>query len=207
MKVAFASSILALGLFGYACGDSSDDKNDGQTVENIPNQLAGDYKTACTANSDLLGLGSSTRELSFSSVGDFDKKEVYFSGESCSEAPGLTYRVVGTVSNQGKLPENPELDLINFTIAEAYLTPGTQTLVDTMNNTSFCGKKDWALNTEASIASLNCNDFTIKKGDVVQDVYDDRDGTLYFGKKFALLLKQTGDRPTEVDLDLPYNKQ
>ena len=203
MKFAMASSVLAFGLLNFAC---SDDSNDGQTIENIPNQLAGDYKTACTKNS-ALGLTSSIRELSFSSVGDFDKKEVYFAKGDCSEAPALTYKVVGTASNQGKLPENQELDLINFTVAEAYLTPSTQFLVDTLNTTSFCGKKDWAVNVEASIADLSCNDFTISRGEVIQDVYDDRDGTLFFGKKFALLLNQTDERPTEVDLELPYNKQ
>lgn len=204
MKKILATSLLALGLFTNACKD--DDNNDGQTIENIPNQLAGDYKTGCTQNS-ALGLTSSTRELSFSSVGDFDKKEVYFSDDACAESAALTYKVVGTVSNQGKLPSNEELDMINFTVAEAYITPGTQALVDTLNTTSFCGKKDWALNVEASIAELNCNDFTIQKGQVIQDVYDDRDGTLFFGKKFALLLNETGDRPSEIDEDLPYNKQ
>lgn len=204
MKKFLATSILALGLIQTACSD--DDKNDGQTIENIPNQLAGDYKTGCTENS-ALGLTSSTRELSFSSVGDFDKKEVYYTDDACAESAALTYKVVGTVSNQGKLPENQELDMINFTIAEALITPGTQALVDTLNTTSFCGKQDWALNVEASVAELNCNDFTIAKGEVIQDVYDDRDGTLFFGKKFALLLNETGDRPVEIDDSLPYNKQ
>jgi hypothetical protein len=204
MKLAVASSILALALTGFACKD--DDKNDGQTIENIPNQLSGAYKTACTENS-ALGLTSSTRSLDFSSVGDFDRKEVYFSNDSCTGTAGLTYRVVGTVSVPGALPENTQLDIINFQIGEAYITPGTQALVDTLNATSFCGAKDWALNVEKSIADLQCNDFAIKKGEVIQDVYDDRDGTLYFGKKFALLLNEDDARPTEVDLDLPYNKQ
>ncbi|RYZ89912.1 MAG: hypothetical protein EOP04_05510 [Proteobacteria bacterium] len=204
MKLAIASSILALGLVSFACKD--DDDNDGQTIENIPNQLSGDYKTACTENS-ALGLTSSTRELSFSSVGDFDRKEVYFTNDNCTDVAGLTYRVVGTASVPGKLPENVELDVINFQIGEAYITPGNQALTDTLNATSFCGVKDWALNVEKSIADLQCNDFAIKKGEVIQDVYDDRDGTLFFGKKFALLLNEDDARPTEVDLSLPYNKQ
>ena len=80
-------------------------------------------------------------------------------------------------------------------------------MVDTLNTTSFCGKKDWAISVETSIAELKCNAFTIAKGEVIQDVYDDRDGTLFFGKKFALLLNGTGERPTEVDAELPYKKQ
>lgn len=204
MKIALLSSVLALSMVSYACKD--DDSNDGQTIENIPNQLAGDYRVACSQNS-VLGLTSTVRDLSFSSVGDFDKKETYYADDACGEAPALTYRVVGTVAALGDLPSNPTLDLINFTVAEAYITPGTQALVDTLNTTNFCGQKDWALNTEKSIADLECNDFTIAKGAVIEDVYEDRDGTLYFGKKFALLLNETGERPTEVDLDLPYAKR
>ncbi len=203
MKFVIASSLLALGLTSFAC---KDDNNDGQTVENIPNQLAGSYKAQCAQNS-VLGLTSTARDISFSSVGDFDKKEVYFTDSSCGGSAALTYRVVGTVASVGKLPENNELDMINFTIGDAYITPGTQALVDTLNATSFCGKKDWALNAEAKISDAKCNDFTITKGEVIQDVYEERDGTLYFGKKFALLLNETGDRPTEVDMDLPYAKQ
>lgn len=204
MKLAIASSMIAISLLSFACKD--DDNNDGQTIEEIPNQLAGTYKTDCTANG-VLDLSSTNRTLEFSSVGDFDKQEVYYAGDSCADAPALTYKVKGTVQAKGALPENAELDMLNFSVNTALLTPGTQAIVTTLNATNFCGKKDWAVGLEVSIDSLDCDGFTIKKGDVISDVYDDKDGTLYFGKTFALLLNQTGDRPTEVDLDVPYHKQ
>lgn len=204
MKTAIVSSVLALGLFSVACG--KDDNNDGQTVENIPTQLAGTYKTDCTQNS-VLGLTSTDRQLDFSAVGDFDRTEIYYTGDACGSAPALTYKVSGTVQEQGKLPSDQTLDMLNFAVSNASIIPGTDALVATMNTTRFCGKTDWALNTEVSIDSLDCSGFTIKKGDVIQDVYDDREGTLYFGKKFALLLKETGDRPTEIDEDVAYHKQ
>ena len=203
MKTAIVSSVLALGLLSVACGK---DNNNGQTIENIPSQLAGTYKTDCTKNS-LLGLTSTDRQLSFSRVGDFDRTEVYYSGAACDSAPALTYKVSGTVQEQGKLPADKTLDMLNFAVSKASITPGTDALVTAMNTTRFCGKADWAINTEAQIDSVDCSGFTIKKGDVIQDVYDNRDGTLYFGKKFALLLKETGDRPTTVDADIPYHKQ
>lgn len=203
MKTAFASSIVSLVLLASACGD---DNNDGQTIENIPTQLAGSYKTDCTANS-VLGLSSTNRRISFSSVGDFDKTETYYAGSACADAPALTYKVSGTVQEQGKLPANTELDMLNFAVSSASIIPGTEALVTTLNTTKFCGKTDWALNSEVSIDSLDCSGFSIKKGDVIQDVYDDRDGTLYFGKAFALLLNETATRPTEIDEDIPYHKQ
>jgi hypothetical protein len=204
MKLALASSMLAIGLLSFAC--DKDDDNDGQTIEEIPNQLAGTYKTDCTANG-VLELSSSNRSIDFSSVGDFDKQEIYYAGDSCTDAPALTYKVKGTVQDKGTLPENGELNMLNFSVNTAVLTPGTQALVNTMNTLKFCGKTDWAVGAESNIESLDCDGFTIKKGDVISDVYDDKDGTLYFGKTFALLLKQTGERPTEVDLDTPYHKQ
>lgn len=204
MKTALVSSVLAFGLLSVACG--KDNKNDGQTIENIPTQLAGTYKTDCTQNS-VLGLTSTDRTLSFSSVGDFDRTEVYHTGSACDSAPALTYKVHGTVQEQGKLPSDQTLDMLNFAVSSASLVPGTDALVKTMNVTKFCGKADWALNTEVAIDSLDCSGFTIKKGDVIQDVYDNRDGTLFFGKKFALLLKETGARPSTVDTNVPYHKQ
>jgi len=194
-----------MGLLSGACGKDDDDK-DGQTIDQIPTELAGTYKSDCVANG-VLGLSSTSRELSFSAVGDFDKKETYFSGDACAEAPSLTYKVNGTAQAVGKLPSDPSLEMLNFAVNDAYLTPGTEAIVNTMNTTRFCGKNDWAIGTEVSIAALDCSGFTIKKGDTINDVYDDRDGTLYFGKTFALLLKQTGERPTEVDTEVPYHKQ
>ncbi|RYZ87011.1 MAG: hypothetical protein EOP04_12690 [Proteobacteria bacterium] len=203
MKIALLSSVLALGLLSGACSDDDDDKN---PADQIPNQLAGLYKTDCSQNG-VLGLTSTAREIDLTAIGGFDRKEMYYGGDACTDAVALTYRVTGTVQSQGALPENTQLDLINFSVSEAYITPGTDALVTTLNTTKFCGKSDWAIGQEVTIGGLDCNGFTIRKGDVIPEVYEDVDGTLYFGKKFALLLNQTGERPTEVDMDLPYHKQ
>ncbi|MBC7660073.1 MAG: hypothetical protein H7249_10220 [Chitinophagaceae bacterium] len=203
MKTAIVSSLLSLGLLAGACGKSKDDN---KTIQQIPNQLAGTYKTDCSKQG-VMGLGSALRQVNFTAVGDFDRKETYFAGNSCTETTALTYRTTGTVQSVGSLPSDSTLDMLNFTVSDTYITPGTDALVKTLNTTKFCGKTDWALNQEAQVSALSCENFTIKKGDVIQDVYDDRSGTLYFGKKFALLLNNSGARPTSVDLDTPYHKQ
>ncbi len=204
MKTAIFTSVLSLGMLVAACG--KDNKNDGQTIEEIPTALAGTYNTDCTKNG-VLGLSSTDRELAFSRLGDFDKKEVYYSGSECADAPSLTYKVKGTAQDKGKNPADQTLELLNFSVNDAFLTPGTEAIVTTMNASSFCGKKDWVIGQEVSIGGLDCNGFTIKKGDVIPEIYDDRDGTLFFGKSFALLLKQTGERPTQVDESIPYHKK
>lgn len=204
MKNFTLPAFVALSLLSFACG-KDDDNNDGQTIEEIPTQFAGTFRTDCLPNSQL-NLSHATRELKISNVGDFDKKEVYYS-DACASAPSLVYKVVGTVQNKGKLPEDQTLDMLNFSVNEAYITAGSEDVVNVLNTTRFCGKNDWVLNQETSIAGLNCQNFAISKGEVIQDVVEDQDGTLYFGKKFALLLNETGERPTEVDMDVPYHKQ
>lgn len=204
MRKFTAASFVALSLLAFACGDD-DDKNDGQTIEEIPDQFTGTFRTDCLPTT-FFEQSHATRELHISMLGDFDKKEVYFA-DACESAPALVYKVVGTVAEKGKLPEDERLDMINFSVNDAYITAGNQSVVNFLNTTNFCGKSNWVLNQETSIAGLNCRDFAIEKGEVIEDVVEDIDGTLYFGKTFALLLNETGERPTEVDMDVPYHKK
>jgi hypothetical protein len=115
--------------------------------------------------------------------------------------------VEGTVQEKGDLPENPELDMLNFSVSEVYIKLNSEVLQNALNTTNFCGISDWAVGQERDVSGADCRGFSIKKGDVIQEVVDDREGTLYFANNFALLLSKTDDRPNVIDDKIPYHKQ
>ncbi len=200
-----AASLLALSLFVLpACGDNDDDNND-NVIEEIPTNYVGLYKTDCVANS-VLDLSHTIRTIDIQADGGFSRTEEYFGSDSCQDS-GLKLRVDGTVQEKGDLPENPQLDMLNFSVSDVFITVNSEALQKTLNATKFCGVSDWAVGQERTVSGADCRGFTIKKGDVIQEVVDDREGTLYFGRNFALLLNQTNDRPTEIDENVPYHKQ
>jgi len=199
-----AASLIALSLLVLpACG--KDDNNDNNAVEEIPTNYVGLYKTDCVANT-VLDLSHTIRTVDMRANGGFTRTEQYYSDDNCQQG-ALALRVEGTVQEKGDLPEDPKLDMLNFSVSEVYIKVGTDGLRNTLNATKFCGITDWATNQERDVSGKDCNGFTIKKGDVVQEVVDDRDGTLYFGNNFALLLNRTDDRPTAIDDKIPYHKQ
>ncbi|WP_141733456.1 hypothetical protein [Oligoflexus tunisiensis] len=201
-----AASLIALSLLILpACGDNDDDDKNDNVVEEIPTNYIGLYKTDCIA-STALDLSHSIRTVDIQADGGFSRTEEYFGDEACQDS-GLALRVDGTVQEKGDLPENPQLDMLNFSVNDVYITVNSDTLKDVLNTTRFCGITDWAVGQERNVAGADCRGFAIKKGDVIQEVVDDREGTLYFGKNFALLLNQTSDRPTEIDDEVPYHKQ
>jgi hypothetical protein len=200
-----AASLIALSLLVLpACGDKDDDNND-NVIEEIPTNYVGLYKTDCIANS-VLDLSHTIRTVDIQADGGFSRTEEYFGSDNCQDS-GLKLRVDGTVQEKGDLPENPELDMLNFSVSDVFITVNSDALRATLNTTKFCGISDWAVGQEREVSGADCRGFTIKKGDVVQEVVDDRDGTLYFGNNFALLLNKTDDRPTAIDEKVPYHKQ
>lgn len=199
-----AVSLIALSLLILpACGDNDD--NDNNAVEEIPTNYLGLYKTDCVA-STVLGLSHTIRTVDLQADGGFSRGEAYFSDDKCQQS-ALELRVEGTAQEKGDLPENPELDMLNFSVSEVYIKVNNEVLQTTLNTTSFCGFTDWAVGQERDVSGADCRGFTIKKGDVIQEVVDDREGTLYFANSFALLLNKTDDRPLAIDDKIPYHKQ
>ncbi len=198
-----AASLIALSLLVLpACGDNDD--NDDNAIEEIPTNYIGLYKTDCIANT-VLDLSHTIRTVDMQADGGFARSEEYFS-DAC-QTSALQLRVEGTVQEKGDLPENPQLDMLNFSVSEVYIKVNTDLLKNTLNTTKFCGISDWAVGQERDVSGADCRGFTIKKGDVVQEVVDDREGTLYFGNNFALLLNKTDDRPNAIDEKIPFHKQ
>lgn len=200
-----AASLIALSLLVLpACGDDDDDNND-NVVEEIPTNYVGLYKTDCIANT-VLDLSHTVRTVDIQADGGFTRGEEYFSDDNCQQS-ALQLRVGGTVQEKGDLPEDPKLDMLNFSVSDVYIKVNSEALKDTLNSTNFCGFSDWTVGQERDVSGADCSGFTIKKGDVIQEVVDDREGTLYFGNNFALLLNKTDDRPTAIDEKIPYHKQ
>jgi hypothetical protein len=219
----FGPMLLALGLVttAVACNDDDDDKI---VVDPAPPQTdttttgAGlvpetntsialmnkTFETNCLTRG-ALDLKSSTREIAFTDASSFVKKESYFLGDDCGVSPYLNYRVTGTYSEAVVDSAAARIHSIDYTVSDAFLTPTNETQVVSFNTTSFCGKTDWALDTEVSIVGLSCTGFTVKAGDVIPDVYAQEDNTIYFGESFSLLLNGSS-RPTGLDRDVPYTQ-
>jgi hypothetical protein len=198
-----AASLIALSLLVLpACGKDDDDNN---AIVEIPSNYIGLYKTDCVANT-ALDMTHTIRTVDMRANGGFTRREEYFTDGACQKG-GLALRVEGTVQEKGDLPEDPKLDMLNFSVSDVYITVNNEALKNTLNTTRFCGISDWAVGKERDVSGADCRGFTIKRGDVIQEVVDDRDGTLYFGNNFALLLNNTNDRPTAIDEKVPYHKQ
>lgn len=203
----FLATILALPLALAACKDDNDDTTEtGKKLETTPEELRGTWLSGCVKTT-VLGLTSTQREYILNAIGDFDRKERYFSDANCQNLVA-TYKVIGTVEAKGQNPDKPEIDMLNFTINNAYLTLNADNITGVLNTTRLCGKADWAVGAETEVTNADCQGSTVKKGEVQFDSYDVRDGQLYLGQKFLFLAKENAnDRPTQLATDVPYAKQ
>jgi hypothetical protein len=189
-----------------ACKKDEMTSETGRKLESTPAALRGTWQSDCVPTTTL-NMVSSQREYVFNSIGDFDRLERYYSDPQCRTLTA-TYKVVGTVEIKGPYPEKTELDMINFTVNEAYLTVTSEAVLQQLNAMRFCGRSDWRLNEDVHVTNAECEGSKVQKGGVQFDSFDIRDGKLYLGQKLMFLGKDdASERPTELDLRAPYAKK
>lgn len=199
-----ATLVFPLVLLG--CKKDEKTSETGKKLENTPADLRGTWQSACLGTTTL-NMVSSQRVYVFNAIGDFDRLERYFSDANCQNLVA-TYKVIGTVEVKGSNPDKPDVDMINFTVNEAYMTVKSESVLEQLNAMKFCGRSDWRLNEDVHVTNAECEGSKVQKGGVQFDSYDIRDGQLYLGQKLMFLGKDNAsDRPTELDTKAPYSKK
>ena len=199
--------LLSTTLLVSSCGIINTAEKGKKSEENAP-ELAGDWKSACVANS-ALKLSHTQRDFNFNAIGDFDKTESFFKDDLCDES-FVTYQVMGTYDEKGENPENADIQMINFTVNEANLTADTGGAVTILNGLKFCGISDWKMGEERNITSQDCTGFKVNKGDVIFESYklEDNNSDLYLGQKFVFLAKDnSNERPKDVNKNAGFTRE
>jgi hypothetical protein len=203
------TTILAAGIMliaGLACKKDEKTSETGKKLESTPADLRGTWQSGCVGTTTL-NMVASQREYVFNAIGDFDRLERYFSDANCQNLVA-TYKVVGTVEVKGPNPDEHGVDMINFTVNEAYMTVKSEAILEKLNAMKFCGRSDWRLNEDVHVTNAECEGSKVQKGGVQFESYDIRNGQLYMGQTLMFLGKDNAsDRPTELDLKAPYSKK
>ncbi len=197
---------LALPLALLSCKKDERTSEVGRKLESTPADLRGTWQTDCMGTNTLQTV-SSRREYVFNAIGDFDRFERYYSDAHCQNLVA-TYKVVGTVEVKGPYPERPGLDMINFTVNEAYITVKSESILPALNAMRLCGRMDWQVNEDVHVSNAECEGSKVQKGGVQFDSYDIRKGQLFLGQKLMFLAQDNAsERPTELDIKTPYSKK
>jgi hypothetical protein len=193
----------ALGLT-TACGLFETEKRGKKSEENEPD-IAGNWTSNCI-KSPGLGVPMARAEYSFNAIGDFDKTENFYAGETC-DSPIVTGIVSGTYDAKGKHPDNDDVKMINLTVDEVFVTANTDEGVETLNRIKFCGKDNWEVGEDVEVTGEDCGPYSFNKGDVVYDVYDVKEeDKLYFGKSLALTEEEEdpAERPKDINTNVVF---
>lgn len=167
--------------------------------------LAYKWKTDCVSSS-ALDLSHARRAIELSVLGNFEKDENFYSTDKCEKSQ-ITYKVLGTYAALAENPVNKEVKNINFTINKTLLVAHTDDAVKNLNKLKMCGIDTWKSGKEIDITNKSCAGITVKRGDVVADVYQIKNKALYFGQKFLFLAGgDVSSRPDKVAADVIYNR-
>lgn len=187
------------------CGIFETEKKAQKAIQ-IDESLTGRWSTNCFERGFIF-TNYQRDELTFSAVGDFEKKAVQHVGADC-QTETISKTVSGTYDELDAVPGIEGGKAINFTVRDVVLTAHTAEAVKSLNDATTCGLNNWELNKPTSVLGKNCGE-TFQDGAVIFDVYK-RDGdTVYLGQSFLLFDDKDApeDRPTTLELDRPYRKQ
>ncbi|HET9241669.1 MAG TPA: hypothetical protein VFO10_30660 [Oligoflexus sp.] len=202
-RYAFMLPGLLLPLALLACKKDEKTSETGRKLESTPAELRGTWQSGCMGTTTL-NMASSQREYVFNAIGDFDRLERYYSDPNCQNL-AATYKVVGTVEVKGPNPEKTDLNMINFTVNEAYMTVKSDATLEQLNAMKFCGRSDWHVNEDVHVTNAECEGSKVQKGGVQFDSFKIRDGQLFMGQKLMFLGKDdASERPAELDMRAPY---
>ncbi len=188
------------------CGAVETAKSEKKKFDERDSKLMGEWSTKCYENKDV--KPSYVREeLKFRGNGDFDKITVLHTDAECKNE-ALRYMVSGTYNGAGKVEDKPNVHKINLNIAKVTLKPQTEEEAKALNEKKLCGKTDWAKNADVAVQDMDCEGADYRNGDVIFDLYEVADKTLYLGKAFLFFDKSDADlRPANVNTDKPYMKK
>ncbi len=207
-KSAVLVSLALMSLATVSCNKDDNTTETGQKLNATPGELQGKWQSTCFP-SNALEATYTQREYIFSAVGDFDKYERFFKDEGCTQQIG-EYKVIGTVEAKGKASDaqDPEAEQLNLTVNNALFTVVDGNSVSLFNGLKLCGKSDWKGSEEVKVLDLNCLGSTVRKGDVIFDIYDVKDGQLYLGQSSLFLTQDSANtRPTALDAEVPFSKK
>ncbi len=175
-------------------------------------ELSGAYANRChapTLVAEILKDNFAKETYDFNLTGSFTQVYEQHEDAACSQLRltrtlSGTYEIVGDADAE-KLPETK---LVNLTIDKATLTPGSDASASDLNEAEYCGITDWKSGAERDVTDKDCGGLTIRKGEVVFDIYKVKDDTLYMGKTSLLSRGTSGaNRPEELDTDLFYTRR
>lgn len=197
---------LAIVFLLTGCGALETAKSEKKKIDERDSKLMGDWETKCYENKDV--KPSYVREeMKFKKNGDFDKITILHTDDQC-KTEALRYTVSGTYNGAGKVDDQPNVKKINLNIAKVSLMPQTDEEAKALNDKKFCGKTDWIKDGSVEVQDKDCEGKDYKKGDVVFDIYEVADKSLYLGKTFLFFDKSDADlRPVNVNTDRPYLKK
>jgi hypothetical protein len=206
MKRFFAIGGLVSALFLSSCGMFST-KETGKKAEQNSSDLAATWELGCV-KLDFLGFLGHKEELSFSAVGDFQRKKRVYDNANCETEVGSfnttgTYAVLGATAST-----NDGTRDINLTLNTFDVTVSTDSLVKAMNEAKFCGLDNWAVNQKVNLLGLDCAIGKVSRGDVVYEIFLVDNNILYFSDQLGVVgHRVASSRPEKLDMSRPYVKK
>ncbi len=199
------SLLLTATILLSGCGAFETDKK-GQKADQVDQGLTGRWSTSCLERGFIF-TNYQRDELSFSAVGDFEKKAVQHVDSGC-QTEALSKTVSGTYDELDAVDGIAGGKAINFTVRDVVITPHTDEATKNLNDSSTCGLTNWVIHKSTSVLGKNCGE-TFQDGAVIFDVYKLDQDTVWLGKSFLLFDDKDApeDRPTTLEQDRPYRKQ
>lgn len=196
---------VSLALITTACGESVSEtmRGIGEAVKSLDLQRQW-VQSSCTQSGVFRLIGASRRTTYSFLTNDLKKTDQYYSDANCTQ-PGAAVVYSGTFEKK-ELAALPDLYAINFSLNRAEVTARNAEGVNVLNDTNFCGKRDWVVNVPADMTNRTRDLFCPLKNlpENSYTVYAVRDGALFLGK--GDVQSKVENRPTELDLEMPYGQ-
>jgi hypothetical protein len=164
--------------------------------------LSGTWSTGCQPDPAKAGyffvdtrtFDGTTFSTSFESYGD----------EGCTA--GLMSQTQTGAFAIGLPMDGTDATELDITIGAISITLHTDELVQSYNAKKFCGG-GWEKETQRTITRADCGGGESTEPDMVYEIFEARDGALYFGKKDAAHTgKSESQRPETIDESRPFAK-
>jgi len=126
-----------------------------------------------------------------------------------SDANCQTKTFTRTTRGTYELPNNRNQGTndIDLMVKDLIITPDSADWVKKMNEGKDCQHTDWQAGVEQSVTGRDCPEGKIDRDTRIRDIYDIRDGKLYFGRRaFAVVGPAFDQRPTSVDTGTSYSQ-
>ena len=188
--------LVAAGL-SASCGSTKSTKKEGKKLRQTAKSLNGEWDASCQKQ-DWFNFTQAAERFRFSPLGDFEKRTEIFR-KDC-KAADLVIETGGTYDSLGKAKDIPDAKEINFTISAASVTPKSEDAVKALKAMKYCSISEWALGKKEDVLGKDCAGVNYKNGEVVYDIYRQKNKQLYFGKKMLFLAGETAnDRPVKLE--------